>query len=82
VLKQKHLKEANCGTIDDKTIIDVKLLLVHTSNNIYRWFSCIVIVENCVFYCAKLFVHMLEYESNGLDMCGSCRILGYDKHLM
>ncbi len=50
MLKQKHLKEANCGTISDKTIIDAKLLLVHTNNNIYKWFSYIVIVENFVFF--------------------------------
>ncbi len=81
VLKHKHLKEVNCGTISGKAIIDVKLLLVHNNNNIYRWLSCNC-GKLCFLHCAKLLVHMLQYESNGLDMCGFYGILRYNTHLM
>ncbi len=81
MLKHKHLKEANYGTISGKVVNDVELLLMHNSNTLYRWFSCNC-GKLCFFHCAKLLVHMLKYESNGLDMCGSYRILGYNTHLM
>ncbi len=67
MLKQKHLKEANCGTINDKIIIDAKLLLVHTSNNIYRWFSCIVIVKIC----------FLSIVLNSLYTCFSMKVMAW-----